>query len=174
MNQTDPDLVPRIAVRTAIERLAAGGRRTVSVAAVMDLVPPTVHMSSVIVQLRGLAAGTIPPVPGVTVRATSAQGRWELVPRPLGVTPLNGAALAGAAASLARASASITESLAPLAASRGPVTTLRPKWYRRGPLGWFSLYIEPRDIWIGVYVAKDAVYVCPLPMVVIRYARRGR
>jgi hypothetical protein len=38
--------------------------------------------------------------------------------------------------------------------------------------GRVQLYIEPRDAWIGVYVAVDAVYVCPLPFIVIRY-RRG-
>lgn len=34
------------------------------------------------------------------------------------------------------------------------------------------VYIEPRDLWIGVYVARDAVYVCPLPTIVIRWRRR--
>ncbi len=34
-----------------------------------------------------------------------------------------------------------------------------------------QLYIEPRDVWMGVYVAPDAVYVCLLPMVVVRVAR---
>jgi hypothetical protein len=33
------------------------------------------------------------------------------------------------------------------------------------------VYIEPRDAWIGVYVANDAVYVCPLPFVVFRWRR---
>jgi hypothetical protein len=31
------------------------------------------------------------------------------------------------------------------------------------------VYIEPRDAWIGVYIAEDAVYVCLLPFVVIRW-----
>jgi len=34
------------------------------------------------------------------------------------------------------------------------------------------IYLEPRDVWVGAYVAKDAVYVCPLPCVVFRW-RRG-
>lgn len=33
------------------------------------------------------------------------------------------------------------------------------------------VYLEPRDAWIGVYVAPAAVYVCPLPFVVIRWDR---
>jgi hypothetical protein len=39
----------------------------------------------------------------------------------------------------------------------------RPRW---------RIYIEPRDAWVGAYIAKDAVYVCPLPFVVIRRWRR--
>lgn len=35
-----------------------------------------------------------------------------------------------------------------------------------------QVYIEPRDIWVGVYVAPDAVYVCPLPLLVVK-VRRG-
>lgn len=38
-------------------------------------------------------------------------------------------------------------------------------------VGRFQLYIEPRDIWVGVYVAPDAIYACPLPLVVIRWDR---
>lgn len=34
-----------------------------------------------------------------------------------------------------------------------------------------SIYIEPRDLWIGVYVSEQAVYVCPLPCLVIKIAR---
>lgn len=37
-----------------------------------------------------------------------------------------------------------------------------------------QLYIEPRDIWFGAYVAPDAVYVCPVPLVVFRWDRAGR
>jgi len=36
------------------------------------------------------------------------------------------------------------------------------------------IYVEPRDAWIGAYVAADAVYVCLLPFVVIQWARRVR
>jgi hypothetical protein len=35
------------------------------------------------------------------------------------------------------------------------------------------IYLEPRDAWVGVYVAVDAVYVCPLPFLVIRIRRGG-
>lgn len=38
--------------------------------------------------------------------------------------------------------------------------------------GRLSAYIEPRDIWIGVYVAEAAVYVCPLPLLVVKWDRR--
>lgn len=42
------------------------------------------------------------------------------------------------------------------------------------PDGWprLSVYLEPRDWWIGVYVAPGAVFVCPLPTLVIRWQRR--
>lgn len=39
------------------------------------------------------------------------------------------------------------------------------------PRGRVEIYAEPRDGWIGFYVAPDAVYVCPLPFVVIRVSR---
>ncbi len=35
-----------------------------------------------------------------------------------------------------------------------------------------KVYIEPRDWWIGYYRGDDHHYVCPLPTVVIRWARR--
>lgn len=38
-------------------------------------------------------------------------------------------------------------------------------------LGRLSLYLEPRDMWVGCYVARDAVYVCPVPCVVVRWQR---
>jgi hypothetical protein len=37
--------------------------------------------------------------------------------------------------------------------------------------GRLSLYLEPRDAWVGLYVAPGAFYVCPLPFVVLRWAR---
>lgn len=40
--------------------------------------------------------------------------------------------------------------------------------------GRVEIYAEPRDIWIGVYVAPGAVYVCPLPFIVIRISRGRR
>lgn len=35
------------------------------------------------------------------------------------------------------------------------------------------IYLEPRDAWVGAYVARDYVYVCPLPFLVIRVDRKG-
>lgn len=43
---------------------------------------------------------------------------------------------------------------------------------RRLRLGRMHLYVEPRDAWVGVYVAPEAVYICPFPFVVIKL-RRG-
>jgi hypothetical protein len=37
--------------------------------------------------------------------------------------------------------------------------------------GRLSVYWEPRDVWVGVYVADRAVYVCPLPTLVVRWRR---
>ncbi len=34
-----------------------------------------------------------------------------------------------------------------------------------------EVYVDPRDLWVGLFVAPDAVYVCPLPAVVVRIAR---
>ena len=42
---------------------------------------------------------------------------------------------------------------------------------RRLRLGRFSTYLEPRDLWVGVYVAPHAVFVCPLPLWVLRWER---
>jgi len=33
------------------------------------------------------------------------------------------------------------------------------------------VYFEPRDWWVGVYVSTTHVYVCPLPTLVVRFAR---
>lgn len=35
-----------------------------------------------------------------------------------------------------------------------------------------KIYIEPRDIWVGAYIGKDALYVCPLPMLVLKWERK--
>jgi hypothetical protein len=34
------------------------------------------------------------------------------------------------------------------------------------------IYLERRDAWMGVYIAKDAFYVLPVPFLVFRW-RRG-
>ena len=40
------------------------------------------------------------------------------------------------------------------------------------PVGRVEIYCEPRDLWVGAFVAKGgAIYVCPLPMFVIRVSR---
>lgn len=39
------------------------------------------------------------------------------------------------------------------------------------PRGRIELYAEPRDAWIGAYIAPDAVYLCPLPFLVVRVSR---
>lgn len=50
----------------------------------------------------------------------------------------------------------------------GPEALERARRRRNGRL---KIYIEPRDIWVGVYVAPKAVYVCPLPLLVFRWRR---
>lgn len=42
---------------------------------------------------------------------------------------------------------------------------------RRLRIGRLAVYIEPRDIWIGVFIAPAAIYVCPLPLVVLKWER---
>lgn len=42
---------------------------------------------------------------------------------------------------------------------------------KRLTFGHLALYLEPRDCWVGVYAAPGAVYVCPLPFVVVRWTR---
>lgn len=51
------------------------------------------------------------------------------------------------------------------------MTAQAPGRAQRVAIGRVELYVEPRDLWIGVYVAPAAVYVCPLPMLVIRWSR---
>lgn len=40
-------------------------------------------------------------------------------------------------------------------------------------MGRLSVYIEPCDLWMGAYISPFAVYVCPLPMLVIRWRRQS-
>jgi hypothetical protein len=44
-----------------------------------------------------------------------------------------------------------------------------PLWQSRGQ--WWAVYLDWRDWWIGAYVSDRAVYVCPLPCLVIRRMR---
>ncbi len=44
---------------------------------------------------------------------------------------------------------------------------------RRLRIGRIQVYIEPRDAWVGAYVASNALYVCALPFVVLRWQRRA-
>ena len=44
-------------------------------------------------------------------------------------------------------------------------------WTRHGAL---EVYPEWRDLWVGIYVGPDAIYVCPLPCVVFRFSRGSR
>jgi hypothetical protein len=38
--------------------------------------------------------------------------------------------------------------------------------------GRVEIYWEPRDFWIGAYVAESGtLYLCPLPMLAIRFSR---
>jgi hypothetical protein len=50
------------------------------------------------------------------------------------------------------------------------IIPVRPLTVRRRPRG-VRVYLEPRDAWIGVYVSNDAVCICPLPFLVIRWKR---
>lgn len=40
--------------------------------------------------------------------------------------------------------------------------------------GRVEIYFEPRDIWIGAYVSRLAVYILPVPFVVFRISRGRR
>ncbi|MGS2645923.1 hypothetical protein [Streptosporangium sp. G12] len=48
---------------------------------------------------------------------------------------------------------------------------------RRLRIGRLSIYLEPRDLWVGLYIAPTALYFCPLPVLVLKWdrqeARRG-
>lgn len=47
----------------------------------------------------------------------------------------------------------------------------QPWWMGRMRWRRVSVYVEPRDLWIGVYIARQAVYVCPLPTLVLKWTR---
>lgn len=50
--------------------------------------------------------------------------------------------------------------------------SFRDAWEGHSDLrGRVEIYAEPRDAWVGAYVANDAVYVCPLPFLVVRVSR---
>jgi hypothetical protein len=43
-------------------------------------------------------------------------------------------------------------------------------WRRDGyPDGRLCIYIQPRDLWVGSYLDRNYLYVCPLPTVVFRW-----
>lgn len=51
-----------------------------------------------------------------------------------------------------------------------PSRDLSTVLWRRGRL---SLVLEPRDLWIGAYVAHGAVYVILVPCLPLRWERRA-
>lgn len=53
--------------------------------------------------------------------------------------------------------------------NHGHVTLKMPQ-SRRSPRR-LRIYVDRRDWWIGMYIARDAIYVCLAPCVVIRYWR---
>jgi hypothetical protein len=159
-------------VRAAVTSLARDGHRTVTLADVISRVTPAMSESSVALMMRGLAEGTISPAPGVRVVKSPERGQYELITPPavprVTAPPFSTADLAESLRPGVAAFGRLADAIGPLRPA-----SVRAKWYRRGWLGRLRFYIEPRDIWVGVYVARDAVYVCPLPLVVIRYRRRG-
>jgi hypothetical protein len=42
---------------------------------------------------------------------------------------------------------------------------------QRLTIGKLSIYVEPRDLWVGAFIAPTAVYVCPVPMLVLKWSR---
>lgn len=38
-------------------------------------------------------------------------------------------------------------------------------------VGRFCAYLDPRDMWVGAFFSTSAIYVCPVPFVVLRWAR---
>ncbi|WP_327591266.1 hypothetical protein OHA25_61105 (plasmid) [Nonomuraea sp. NBC_00507] len=45
---------------------------------------------------------------------------------------------------------------------------------RRLTVGRLAVCVEPRDLWVGVYIAPDSVYMLLFPMLVFRWRRRPR
>ncbi len=41
------------------------------------------------------------------------------------------------------------------------------------PAGRLQVYIEPRDLWVGLFIAPAAAYLLLLPCLVIRWATRS-
>lgn len=41
-------------------------------------------------------------------------------------------------------------------------------------LGRLSLVFEPRDIWLGLYIGPDAIYLTLIPCLPLRWARKER
>lgn len=49
---------------------------------------------------------------------------------------------------------------------------MRTEFFRQAQRGHrVQIYVELRDLWIGLFVAPSAVYVVPFPAVVIRVTR---
>ena len=40
--------------------------------------------------------------------------------------------------------------------------------------GRFSVVFEPRDLWLGLFIGPDAIYLTILPCLPIRWARGAR
>lgn len=51
-------------------------------------------------------------------------------------------------------------------------TVLQLLLWRRGRARPVYVYREPRDWWVGYYRGDRHHYVCPLPTVVVRWARK--
>lgn len=46
-------------------------------------------------------------------------------------------------------------------------------YFAHSRTGRMTLAFEPRDVWIGVYVAERAVYVCLIPTIVVCWRRKS-
>lgn len=47
---------------------------------------------------------------------------------------------------------------------------MKRRWYFLH--GRLQVYVEPRDMWVGAYLAENYLYVCPLPLLVVRWERK--